>query len=159
VVIVSHDMHLLGLVADRLWLVKGGRVAPYEGDLEAYRAELLSGEAKDEGRPAKAAKAARQAGRYGAKAGGAAAARPARDRLPDLRAEVRRCEARVEKIQQMHGKLSAKLADPALYEDDRAADLAVWNRKFAEVEEGLARAEALWMAAMEALDRAERGAA
>ena len=26
VVLVSHDMHLLGLVADRLWLVKGGAV-------------------------------------------------------------------------------------------------------------------------------------
>jgi ATP-binding cassette subfamily F protein 3 len=28
VVLVSHDMHLLSLVADRLWLVKDGRVAP-----------------------------------------------------------------------------------------------------------------------------------
>jgi ATP-binding cassette subfamily F protein 3 len=28
VVLVSHDMHLLSLVADRLWLVKGGRVTP-----------------------------------------------------------------------------------------------------------------------------------
>ena len=26
VILVSHDMHLLGLVADRLWLVKGGAV-------------------------------------------------------------------------------------------------------------------------------------
>src|SRR6056300_246743 len=37
VVLVSHDMHLLSLVADRLWLVKGGRVTPYEDDLEGYR--------------------------------------------------------------------------------------------------------------------------
>jgi ATP-binding cassette subfamily F protein 3 len=35
VILVSHDMHLLSMVADRLWLVKDGRVAPYEGDLES----------------------------------------------------------------------------------------------------------------------------
>ncbi|MEL7184175.1 MAG: ABC-F family ATP-binding cassette domain-containing protein, partial [Pseudomonadota bacterium] len=34
VVLVSHDMHLLSLVADRLWLVGEGTVRPYEGDLE-----------------------------------------------------------------------------------------------------------------------------
>jgi ATP-binding cassette subfamily F protein 3 len=44
VILVSHDMHLLGLVADRLWLVKGGSVVPYTDDLEAYRRQLLAGE-------------------------------------------------------------------------------------------------------------------
>ena len=43
VVLVSHDMHLLSLVADRLWLVKGGRVTPYDDDLDTYRSQLLSG--------------------------------------------------------------------------------------------------------------------
>ena len=37
VILVSHDMHLLSLVAERLWLVKDGRVAPYDDDLAAYR--------------------------------------------------------------------------------------------------------------------------
>ena len=41
VVLVSHDMHLLSLVADRLWLVANGRVTPFDGDLEGYRALLL----------------------------------------------------------------------------------------------------------------------
>src|SRR5690606_27110847 len=44
VILVSHDMHLLSLVADRLWLVKGGRVTPYEDDLESYRTMLLAGD-------------------------------------------------------------------------------------------------------------------
>jgi ATP-binding cassette subfamily F protein 3 len=44
VILVSHDMHLLGLVADRLWLVKGGAVTPYTEDLEAYRRQLLAGD-------------------------------------------------------------------------------------------------------------------
>ncbi|MEE9208878.1 MAG: ABC-F family ATP-binding cassette domain-containing protein, partial [Kiloniellales bacterium] len=40
VVLVTHDPHLIGLVAERLWLVEGGTVAPFEGDLEDYRRHL-----------------------------------------------------------------------------------------------------------------------
>src|SRR5262249_58085846 len=36
VVVVSHDRHLLELVADRLWLVAGGTVRPFDGDLDDY---------------------------------------------------------------------------------------------------------------------------
>ena len=35
-------MHLLSLVADRLWLVSNGTVNPYEGDLASYRDLLLA---------------------------------------------------------------------------------------------------------------------
>ena len=56
----------------------------------------------------------------------------------------------------MREKLAAKLADPALYEDDRKGDLEVWNRKYAEVMDGLDRAEALWMTSVEALEKAEK---
>ena len=76
-----------------------------------------------------------------------------REKLMALRAEVRKCEDRVEKITDMHGKLSRKLADPAIYDAAKTAELAEWNRKFAEVEEGLKRAEALWMAALEKLEK------
>ena len=42
VVVVSHDSHIIELTADRFWMVDGGRVHPYDGDLEDYRALLLS---------------------------------------------------------------------------------------------------------------------
>ncbi|RVT84080.1 ABC transporter ATP-binding protein [Rhodobacteraceae bacterium CCMM004] len=139
VVLVSHDMHLLSLVADRLWLVKDGRVASFEDDLEAYRRLLLSGDGAE-----KAAKPVKPAPKPQVSR---------EDRLA-LKSEARRCEARVEKLSQMRDKLAAKLADPALYEDHRVGELETWNRKYAEVMEGLDRAEALWMAAMERLERA-----
>jgi ATP-binding cassette subfamily F protein 3 len=41
VVLVTHDPHLIELVADRLWLVADGTVAPYDGDLDDYRRLLL----------------------------------------------------------------------------------------------------------------------
>src|SRR3954451_16402227 len=47
VVLVSHDWHLVELVADRLWLVEGGTVRPFDDDLEAYRRRLLSREETD----------------------------------------------------------------------------------------------------------------
>jgi ATP-binding cassette subfamily F protein 3 len=138
VVLVSHDMHLLSLVADRLWLVKDGTVQPYDGDLETYRKLLLQGEDK----PAKPQKEKKSAP-------------VSRDRILELRAEVRKAEARVRKIEEMRDRLAKKLADPALYEDGRAGELETWNKKYAEVMEATDRAEGLWMAAMETLERAE----
>ncbi|MBF9046685.1 ATP-binding cassette domain-containing protein [Rhodobacterales bacterium LSUCC0031] len=139
VILVSHDMHLLSLVADRLWLVKDGRVAPYEGDLDSYRAALLKGEEK----PAKPQKEKEKPKAF------------SKDEIKELRADLRRCEARVATIEEMRDKLAAKLADPALYEDARIGELEVWQRKYAELMEGLHRAEALWMRAAEKLEAAE----
>ncbi len=139
VVLVSHDMHLLSLVADRLWLVKGGAVTPFEDDLETYRKMLLSGDT--EMKPVKAADKPRKA---------------TRDEILALRAEVRKCEDRVAKLEEMHAKLQAKMADPALYDDARVAELESWNRKFAECQAAMTRAETLWVEAENRLAKAER---
>lgn len=138
VILVSHDMHLLGLVADRLWLVKGGAVTPYTEDLEAYRRQLLAGE--DDAKPApKPVEKKRQA---------------SRDEVLSLKAEVRKCEDRLKKLNDMRDKLAKKLADPALYEDARKGELATWNAKYAEVMDALDKAEALWLTAQEKLEAA-----
>jgi ATP-binding cassette, subfamily F, member 3 len=137
VVLVSHDMHLLSLVADRLWLVKGGAVAPYEYDLEAYRKQLLAGDEPE--KPAKVAEKPKRA---------------SQDEVKALRAEVKKSEDRLAKINDMRDKLAKKLADPALYEDARRGELETWNKKYGEVMEALDRAEAMWMAAQEKLDAA-----
>ncbi len=49
VLLISHDPHLVELVADRLWLVDGGTVAPFDGDMDDYRALLAK-----KGKPVKA---------------------------------------------------------------------------------------------------------
>ncbi|MDO5703869.1 MAG: ABC-F family ATP-binding cassette domain-containing protein [Paracoccus sp. (in: a-proteobacteria)] len=139
VVLVSHDMHLLSLVADRLWLVKDGAVSPWDGDLDDYRTFLLKGDAPvvvpaEEPRRPK---------------------RPARDELLSLRTEVRRAEERVAKLTEMLEKLDAKLADPAVYGSPAEAER--WGRKHAEAREAMARAENIWMTALENLELAEQG--
>ena len=138
VILVSHDMHLLGLVADRLWLVKRGAVTPYTDDLEAYRRQLLAGddEVKPAAQPVEKPKKA------------------SREEVLSLKAEVRKCEERLEKLNDMRDKLAKKLADPELYEDRRKGELATWNAKYAEVMQALDKAEALWVTAQERLEAA-----
>ncbi|NNF23399.1 MAG: ABC-F family ATP-binding cassette domain-containing protein [Rhodobacteraceae bacterium] len=141
VIIVSHDMHLLSLVADRLWLVKGGRVAPYAGDLDSYRREILSEPApkgqKTKPRP---------------KPGDSKASREA---VLALRSDVRTCETRVEKLEAMREKLAKKLANPDMYEPQNLKETEVWQRKYSEVMDALDRAETLWETALEKLEKAQ----
>ena len=139
VILVSHDMHLLELVADRLWLVNNDSVTPYEEDLESYRKQLLSADKPSKKTPSKAERP-----------------KPAsREKILSLRSDVRKSEARLEKLNEMRDKLAIKLADSALYDDTRIGELATWNKKYAEVMEALERAEALWLAAQEKLESAE----
>jgi ATP-binding cassette subfamily F protein 3 len=49
VLLITHDPHLVELVADRLWLVDQGTVAPFDGDMEDYRVLLAK-----RGKPARA---------------------------------------------------------------------------------------------------------
>ena len=138
VILVSHDMHLLSLVADRLWLVQDGCVNVFEDDLETYRKILL--DRSDPRKPQRPEPAPR---------------RPDRDRVLALRAEVRKCESRIEKIAEMKTRLDEKLADPALYERAGGDEIARWQKKYAEVAEAMERAESLWLEAQDKLERAE----
>jgi ATP-binding cassette subfamily F protein 3 len=71
-----------------------------------------------------------------------------------LRSELRKSEARVAKIEEMRDKLAAKLASPDMYEAANSGQLSIYNRKYAEIMEGLERAEAMWLAAQVKLDAA-----
>ena len=135
VVLVSHDMHLLSMVADRLWRVKDGRGAPYEGDLEQYRRELLDQPEPKKHSPKPKPKATRA------------------DKA-ELRQAASTAEARVTKLTDIRETLVAKLADPEIYDGDRGRDMEVLQRKLAEVDDGLERAETLWMRALERLEAA-----
>ena len=147
VLLVSHDSHLVDLVADRLWLVADGTCEPFDGDLADYRRSLL--EAGRAGR--RQARAAKPDG--GSKAevrrnrAGARAAKAA------LRKAVKAAEVRLEALQREKQALHEKLADPALY-DGPADALAALNREAGETGKALQEAEATWLAAQQALDEA-----
>jgi ATP-binding cassette subfamily F protein 3 len=119
-------------------LVKDGRVKPYDEDLQAYRKMLLAVD-----KPAKEKKP------------NAPAPKPkvSRDEVLALKAEVRKSEDRVSKLNDMRDKLAKKLADPAMYEPEKVGEAAVWQKKYAEVMDALDRAEALWMQSLEKLEK------
>ena len=140
VILVSHDPHLVELVADRLWLVKDGRVTPWDDDIESYRRALLS---ERGGAPARST--ARQKDKARA---------PARSEVAPLKADVTRCEARVAKLEEMREAIDARLANPILYARSSQQEMEALQKKRAEILDGLDRAEALWVAAVERLDAA-----
>ncbi|MGM0584793.1 MAG: ABC-F family ATP-binding cassette domain-containing protein [Pseudomonadota bacterium] len=148
VILISHDPHLVDSVADRLWLVKDGGVQPFDGDMEDYRRLLLS-ERGGGGRVAAETRERKAPRRSAAET---------RKALAPLRAEVSKCEARVEKLEEMRAKIDARLMDPDYYMNAPAGEAEALQRKRAEIEQALEKAEALWMAAQERLEAEERAA-
>src|SRR4051812_27964273 len=106
VVLVSHDWHLVELVADRLWLVENGTVAPFDGDLEAYRERLLDREDKA------AAAAAPALDRRRAERREAAERRLA---MEPLRRKARLAEAAAAKLAAERQALDRELAAPGAF--------------------------------------------
>ncbi|MDE0335161.1 MAG: ABC-F family ATP-binding cassette domain-containing protein [Defluviicoccus sp.] len=147
VVLIAHDMHLVQLVADRLWLVRDGTVRPYDGDLDYYRAEILDGagarRSDGSGRAVSSRKAARRA------------AAADRDRRKPLKDAVAAAESRIARAQDALRSLHAALASAA--REDDAERIAALGRELADAKRAEAAAEGDWFAASEALERAGTG--
>ena len=142
VLLITHDPHLVELVADRLWLVADATVRPFDGDLDDYRA-LLAERARPAG---KAEAAARKDDRRER-----AAARAA---LAPLRKQAKDAEALLLKLTAERTAIEAKLADPGLYVPGRANDVAAANSRLASIRREAETVEAQWLAAEEALEAA-----
>jgi len=145
VILITHDTHLIELSADRLWLVRDGRVTPFEDDLDTYRRMLLARPEAEGG-----ARAAQPALRKAQRRDGAEARRA----LAPLRAEVKACEERLAKLSGMLAEIDARLADPKLYEGPPARIEALQIKR-GEILTAQEKAEALWLSAEEALEAAQ----
>ncbi|WP_420497079.1 ABC-F family ATP-binding cassette domain-containing protein [Sneathiella sedimenti] len=148
VLLISHDPHLVSLVADRLWLVKDGGVHAYDGDIEDYKKEVLdaarggsNGRKNDTapGQPKLSGKEARKA---------RAAARAA---LAPKRKEVTRLEKTMQDLTAQQKKLEAELADPATY-DKGPAHQAKLTDQIGRLKADLAQTEEKWLALTEELE-------
>jgi ATP-binding cassette subfamily F protein 3 len=152
VVLISHDAHLIGLVADRLWLVADGTCAPFEGDLDDYRRVLT-----DERRAPASRETRPQASRAGTidRRQMRRNAAEARNALSPLRAEIKETEALIGTLADEKARLEARLADPALYRGTAEAIAEAQTRLKATMRR-LDEAEALWLDQQGALERARR---
>jgi ATP-binding cassette subfamily F protein 3 len=117
IVMVSHDRHLIGLVCDTYWRVAGGKVEPFDGDLDEYAAWLRSRPGSDN--PDKSSRSG-----TAPKAQPAIAAPPPKP-LPKINPhKLQKAEALVAELEAKLAGLDTQLADPRVYVDAaRVADL------------------------------------
>jgi ATP-binding cassette, subfamily F, member 3 len=165
VVTVSHDRHLIRATCDELWLVDGGRVAPFDGTLEDYARWLASRQDSARGGTA-ASMSPSQAARVDAHGGTARVRNAAADRdrrreaaerrtrEKPLRDTLRRLEAEMARHRRRLGEIEHMLTDPSLYSAGEAERLATLTKEQAELKRRIEAAESAWLEAAEALEAA-----
>jgi ATP-binding cassette subfamily F protein 3 len=143
VLLITHDPHLVELVADRLWLVGDGTVQNYDGDMDEYRVLLA-----ERARPA----SRNDAGRKGRddrreRADARAAVAPLRKRAKDA-------EARIARLEKERATLEAQLSKSGLYVAGRGNEVAAAQSKLGAVKKLLDAAEVDWLDAAAELEKA-----
>jgi ATP-binding cassette subfamily F protein 3 len=144
VILVTHDRHLVELIADRLWLVADGTAQPFDGDIDDYRRLLAE--------PTRAAPSPVRS--RADKPGREKATRPTAG-LGSIRKAARDAEARVARLTAEKQALDRDLADPATYRNG-GARVAELTRRQAEAARALAEVEATWLALAQQLEDATR---
>jgi ATP-binding cassette subfamily F protein 3 len=156
VVLVSHDSHLIELIADRLWLVAEGTITPFDGDLDDYRRLLLEQRRAERAEARRRSRGARDGGRPGEHKAlkpkdRRRAAAATRDAQASLRRVARDAEARVEELTKACQELAAHLANPQAYDGDQN-ELEGLQMRYGALRRELSDAEASWLSAQEALE-------
>ena len=120
--LITHDPHLVDLVADRLWLVADGTARAFAGDMDEYRALLV-----ERGRPAGKAEAPSRRDDRRDRA-------EVRAQQAPLRRQAKDAEATAGEAGGGEGRLiEAKLADPAMYAAGKAAEVTAANQRLAAI--------------------------
>ena len=142
------------MTADRLLLVDGGKVTPWDGDLDDYARWLAGGRREQiaaatttttSERPNEKQRRQQDAQR--------------RAQLKPLRDALKKAETALERVEQRRAELEAKLADPALYAPAQKDELKRLLGDKAQLERERDATEAAWLEHAEALEQAEREAA
>ncbi len=137
VILVSHDRYLLDACAERLWLVAGGTVAPFDGDLDDYRRLVLA--KSDDGTNGRRTADARPS-----RSDERRAAAEKRAELAPLKRRIAGVEAEMAKLMGRMSEIDTALADPTLYDRDPAR-VAVLAKERAEAAAALHTAEEQWL--------------
>ena len=147
VILISHDPHLIETCVDRLWLVAGGRVTPYDGDLDDYRRLLLS-ERKTQGK-----KSNNDGASGSSRADNRRASAGRRSQLTPLKRASDQAEKKVAILNGELAKIEAALNLPGLYDKEPQRVISL-TRERADVVRKIEGAEAEWLKASEAYEAA-----
>ena len=133
IVLVSHDRYLLEACADRLWLVDGGSVKPFDGDVDDY-ARLVLGRASGDNQ--KERESRDDFAEKRAKA-------PRKD-AGQARRRLAAAEDRMRKLGELLARVDAALADPQAFMRNQQ-EASRLSQQRAELAEALAGAEEQWL--------------
>ncbi|MFZ5834731.1 MAG: ABC-F family ATP-binding cassette domain-containing protein [Pseudomonadota bacterium] len=150
VILISHDRHLIDACAERLWLVKDGTVASYEGSLEEYSQSLLQGgrasapklaTARDKDKDAPAKQDTRRTGAQ------------KRNGVAPLKQAVADAEKKLAELNTLNSRIEEALSRPGLYTDapERAQKLIKQKADLARL---ITAAEERWLSAQQAYEEA-----
>jgi ATP-binding cassette subfamily F protein 3 len=160
VVLVSHDTHLVKMIADQLWLVAGGKVTPFDGDIDDYQAKLLRERGNGKSNGGKNGKGSKRERKVAPAPAPEPSPKKERKQSADARAKraplkrtLETLEKSIAKLNKQRGDIDAKLADPELYSDP-AINIAELQREKVRLEREIAHAEHEWLVAQEAYEAA-----
>jgi ATP-binding cassette subfamily F protein 3 len=148
IVVVSHDRHLLRSVTDQLLLVAGGKVQPFDGDLDDYRLWLAERKKADE-------KAVDQVSPTVSRKDQRKLDAERRKKHKPLFDALKKAESAVEKYHNEQRQLEHQLADPAIYAESEKMRLKQVMAKKVQVDKALEEAEMAWMEAEEKVENAD----
>lgn len=148
VILVSHDAHLVELIADRFWLVADSSCKPYDGTLDDYASELQA--LRRATRQAEKQTTDSENSRDNRKQARKDRAEQ-RQATAELRKKIKQAETEIAKLQEKKEVLEARLADPEVY-NGSTRDLMDLQLKHADIKETLEKAEEAWLEAQEALE-------
>ncbi len=157
VVLVSHDRHLLRTTVDQLMIVADGKVSAFDGDLDAYRTQVMSARAVNAAGEVNGSGARRESRRAEAQARN----QRYRQRQP-LLDRVKKLEREMERLGNEKKALETRLASPEFYSQSDQDAVASALRDQGKLSTALEALEEQWLEAqaqIEALDRADAAAA
>ncbi|MDP1970297.1 MAG: ABC transporter ATP-binding protein, partial [Methylobacter sp.] len=145
IVVVSHDRHLLRSVTDQLLLVSGGKVQPFDGDLDDYRVWLTEQKKGEEKTVVDSAQTVSRKDQRKLDA-------ERRQKHKPLFDALKKAEIAVEKHHNEQRQLEHQLADPAIYAESEKEQLKKLMERKVKVDKALDDAEAAWMEAEEKIE-------
>ena len=147
IVVVSHDRHLLRSVTDQLLLVAGGKVHPFDGDLDDYRLWLTEQKKVDDKSDLESAPTVSRKDQRKLDAERRLKHKPLFDAL-------KKAEIAVEKYHNEQRQLEHELADPDIYDESAKMLLKQLLERKVKVDKALDEAEMAWMEAEEKIENA-----
>lgn len=152
VILITHDLRLIEMTADRLWLVANGQCKSFDGDLDDYR-ELLLKSKKDR---ASASAVKKDAAPAVSRKDERREAAEKRQQSAPLRKELQSVEKQMEKAAKELDAAQNALQDPTLYERaDSAAVCADLQKKIKAAQVKTQELESRWLELSEALEAAQ----